>query len=185
MRRLIMAVVGGLAGLGATGCVVGSDQDKRDAGSSAYAAARDGYAAAIDQVLDALHDAAARADEARYFALFADDAVFLGTDATERWSKDQFRAYAHPLFAQGKGWAYSKVTRNIFVADDGRFAWFDETTSNAKLGDCRGTGVLVRRGERWKIAQYNLTIPIPNELAEDVVRQIQIRARPVSPAVGG
>ena len=45
----------------------------------------------------------AASDEERYFAHFADDAVFMGTDATERWDKAAFRAYAHPHFAKGKG----------------------------------------------------------------------------------
>ena len=36
----------------------------------------------IALTLDALHAAAAKADGAAYFQLFAPDAVFLGTDAT-------------------------------------------------------------------------------------------------------
>src|SRR5437764_7752082 len=59
----------------------------------------------IDKMLDDWHDAAAKSDESRYFAHFADNAVFLGTDATERWNVPAFRAYAHPYFLQGKGWA--------------------------------------------------------------------------------
>ena len=43
-----------------------------------------GEKAAVARVLDDLNDAAARADEARYFALYTSDAVFLGTDAKER-----------------------------------------------------------------------------------------------------
>ncbi len=39
---------------------------------------RPAASAAIARALDDFHDAAARADEARYFAHFADDAVFLG-----------------------------------------------------------------------------------------------------------
>ena len=41
--------------------------------------------AAVRAVLDDWHAAAAASDEARYFDHFADDGVFLGTDATERW----------------------------------------------------------------------------------------------------
>jgi hypothetical protein len=39
---------------------------------------------AVAGVLDDWHDAAAKADEPRYFAHFSSDAVFMGTDATER-----------------------------------------------------------------------------------------------------
>jgi hypothetical protein len=40
------------------------------------------------------------------------------------------------------------------------------------LGLCRGSGVLVLMGGTWKIAQYNLSIAIPNALAPSVVDQI-------------
>src|SRR4051812_38120578 len=59
------------------------------------------------EVLDALHNSASKADAAKYFALFAPDAVFLGTDATERWTVDEFKAFAKPYFDQGKGWTYT------------------------------------------------------------------------------
>lgn len=128
---------------------------------------------AVSTVLDALHDAASKADGARYFDLFTDDAVFLGTDATERWTVDAFKAYATPYFDQGRGWTYTMTSRNIFLSEDGQTAWFDERLDNENFGTCRGTGVLVRRGEDWKIAQYNLTIPIPNALAYQVVDLIR------------
>ena len=39
----------------------------------------------ISEVLDAFHNAAARADWTTYFDLMSDDAVFIGTDVSERW----------------------------------------------------------------------------------------------------
>ena len=53
-----------------------------------------GEQAAVARALDSFHDAAAVADGARYFALFPADAVFLGTDASERWSGAEFRTFA-------------------------------------------------------------------------------------------
>ena len=67
----------------------------------------------IGQALDRLHEAAARSDGAAYFALFAPQAVFIGTDATERWPLADFRAYAEPYFASGKGWVYHPRTRTV------------------------------------------------------------------------
>lgn len=131
---------------------------------------------AVAAVLDAFHDAASEADGDRYFALFAEDGVFLGTDATERWTVEQFKAYALPFFEQGRGWTYSPTERHVYVSDDGTTAWFDERLSNASLGDTRGTGVLVLRDGDWKVAQYNLTIPVPNELASDLVARIRASA---------
>ena len=121
----------------------------------------------IAAVLDDFHDAAAQADEERYFAHFAAGGVFLGTDATERWTVDEFRAYVHPFFSQGRGWTYLPRDRHIDVFDD--FAMFDEMLDHEKYGELRGTGVLRKVGDEWKILQYNLTFTVPNERAAQVV----------------
>jgi hypothetical protein len=128
---------------------------------------------AIAAVLDDWHDAAAHADEARYFARFAPGGVFLGTDATERWTVDAFRAYAHPHFARGKAWSFHAVRRAITLDASGHVAWFDEDLATEKLGPARGSGVLVRVADgSWKIAQYNLTLTIPNERFSEVRRVV-------------
>jgi len=121
-----------------------------------------GVGAEVTRVLDAWHEAAARADEEAYFAAFAPGGVFLGTDAKERWTVPEFRAYAHPHFAKGKAWTMRATRREITFVGDA--AWFDEDLDTARLGPARGTGVLVKAEDGgWKIAQYNLSIPIPNE----------------------
>jgi hypothetical protein len=124
---------------------------------------RNAATAAIARELDDFNDAAAHADETRYFAHLADDSVFLGTDATERWDKTAFRAFAHPHFAAGKAWSFHTVRRAVTVADDGRFAYFDEDLATEKLGPARGSGVMILLGGEWKIAQYNLATVIPND----------------------
>jgi len=132
-------------------------------------------ASAAGAVLDRLHDAAARADFEAYFACFTEDAVFLGTDATERWTMPEFKEYCRPYFGQGRGWSYAPTERRVTpVAGTQNCAIFDELLVNAKYGTCRGSGVLVRRGaEEWRVGQYNLSFPIPNELAEDVTRRVR------------
>jgi hypothetical protein len=130
-------------------------------------------ATAIGRVLDRLHEAAAQAQFEPYFSLFVPDGVFIGTDAGERWTVPQFKAYAKPHFDRGTGWTYVATTRNITVSPDGRHAFFDELLDHASYGRCRGTGVLWRVGAEWKIAQYHLTIPVPNELAGTVVKLIR------------
>lgn len=124
----------------------------------ARAAERDVAAA-----LDDFHDAAAHADEPRYFSHFASGGVFLGTDATERWDVAAFRAYAHPRFASGKGWVFRSLDRNVSFDRGGDVAWFDEHLTGDKLGPARGSGVLVRENGRYLIVQYNLSLTIPNE----------------------
>ncbi len=128
--------------------------------------------AAVARVLDDWHAAAAAADEARYFGQMTEDAVFLGTDPGERWTKEQFRAYAHPHFAKGKAWSFRPVRRSVSVSADRTVAWFDEDLATPNLGPCRGSGVLVRDGPEWKIVQYNLSVPIPNGIFAEVRRLI-------------
>jgi len=128
---------------------------------------------AVGRVLDDFHAAAAAADETRYFAHFTPDAVFLGTAPAERWTLEQFRAYARPHFAAGRGWSYVATERHVVRADDGRLAWFDETLRSEKYGVLRGTGVLRRTTAGWKIAQYSMTFLVPNELAAEVVALIR------------
>lgn len=135
--------------------------------------ASDDDAGAVQHVLEQLHDAASKADGERYFGLFAPNAIFLGTDATERWPIDEFRTYAMKRFETGTGWTYHVRERHIALDNDANSAWFDEVLDNDKYGECRGTGVLVKLGGAWKIVQYNLTIPIPNAIALDVVEMIR------------
>ncbi|RPI78782.1 MAG: hypothetical protein EHM45_05365 [Desulfobacteraceae bacterium] len=52
-------------------------------------------------------------------------------------------------------------------------AWLGERLMNEKYGECRGTGVLIKVKGDWKFTQYNLVIPIPNDIAQDVVKMIR------------
>jgi len=133
--------------------------------------------AAITTVLDDWHKAAADADEARYFGYFTPDAVYLGTDGTERWTRDEFRAWAKPYFSKGKAWTFKATSRHVFVSKDGKVAWFDEALDTTNMGPARGSGVLVKEGTAWRIAQYNLSIPIPNDLMDDFVKRIHDHAQ--------
>ncbi len=128
----------------------------------------------VNRVVDDWHRAASAADEERYFGAMAPEFVFLGTDATERWDLASFRTFAHPYFSKGKGWTFTPRHRNVIVHGD--VAWFDEALDSASYGTCRGTGVLRRIGGAWKLAHYNLTIPIPNDLAKEFVARIRATA---------
>jgi hypothetical protein len=123
----------------------------------------------ISAVLDQLHDNAATASWDAYFDLYAKDAIFLGTDVSERWEKSVFQSYA----SQTKGWVYIKRERHIGLTPDGNSAWFDEVLDSKNYGTSRGTGVVIRTPNGWKILQYNLTFPIPNDLAAGITQQIQ------------
>jgi len=131
----------------------------------------------VDATLDALHAAAARADGPAYFALFAPRATFIGTDPGEHWDLPAFHAYADPIFSHGHGWTYEAFDRHVTLSEHGDVAWFIERLRNAKYGETRGSGVLVRDGDHWLIAQYVLSFPVPNELAPDLVERIRDAVR--------
>lgn len=129
----------------------------------------------VAEVLDQLHTAASKADFKAYFKLFHPDAVFIGTDASERWDLPTFQAYAKPHFDAGRGWTYKPGIRHIQLSPDGRTAWFDEMLDHDTYGTCRGSGVLLRGGkpEAWRVVQYHLTIPVPNDLVKDLVSMMK------------
>jgi hypothetical protein len=126
----------------------------------------------VDDVLNNWHLAASQGEFDAYFDAMTDDSVFLGTDASERWTKDQFMGYAREPFSDGSGWTYLPTERFVAFDDDRRTAWVDELLTNEKYGTLRGTAVLILEGDAWKIAHYSLTFLIPNEKAGEVVESI-------------
>lgn len=131
--------------------------------------------AAVGKVLDRFHAAAAHSDFNGYFGQFAPQGVFIGTDAHELWTVDEFKAYARPAFEAGKGWIYTPRERHVAIAQIPCrcVAWFDEILDSKAYGTSRGTGVLVKGPQGWKITQYALTFPIPNDLAKDMTARIK------------
>jgi len=119
--------------------------------------------------LDSYHAAAATADWQRYFDLMSENSIFLGTDSSERWSKAVFQKYA----AKTNGWTYVPTSRNLTPAGTPNAIFFDEILENQSYGRSRGTGLLIREGGRWLIAQYHLTFPIPNDLAAETTAEIK------------
>ena len=126
----------------------------------------DDQRASIDSLLNGLHEDAHKGNFEAYFDRYSSDAVFLGTDKTERWNIQEFKSYAEPAFEDGHGWTYKVIERNWEGNGDTR--WFDEILYNEKLGHCRGTGVIKLTNGEWKIAHYALTMLVPNSIAAKV-----------------
>ncbi|MFT6749763.1 MAG: hypothetical protein ACJAQ1_001718 [Flavobacterium sp.] len=122
----------------------------------------------INLALDSWHKAAADANFENYFNLLTYDAVFIGTDATENWTKPEFMKYAKPYFDKGKAWGFTSLERNIYFSTDGKTAWFDELL-NTQMKLCRGSGVLVKIKNTWKLKHYVLSMTIPNDNTNEVV----------------
>jgi len=123
----------------------------------------------INHLLNSFNLAATEADYPGYFNLLADDAVFVGTDATENWDKKSFKAFAKPYFDRGQVWDFQSIDRHIYFDETGNVAWFDELL-NTQMKICRGSGVLTRQDGKWKIQQYVLSMTIPNSLTDTVVK---------------
>jgi ketosteroid isomerase-like protein len=123
----------------------------------------------INSTLDSWHKAAAEAKYNDYFNFMTDDAIFIGTDANENWNKTEFQAFAKPFFDRGKAWSFTAVERHIYFDKTGKVAWFDELL-NTQMKICRGSGVLVKIGQQWKIKHYVLSMTVPNDNVEEVVK---------------
>lgn len=124
---------------------------------------------AINNVLDAWHKAAADANFDAYFSKMTDDAIFIGTDATENWKNKEFKAFSKPYFDKGKAWSFTALERNVFISEYGDIAWFDELL-DTQMELCRGSGVLKKVGDTWKISHYVLSIAIPNENVPEIIQ---------------
>jgi hypothetical protein len=123
----------------------------------------------VDKFLTQWHKAAAEANFNNYFEAFTEDAIFIGTDATENWNKTAFQAFAKPYFDKGKAWNFTKLQRNIFFSSDKKIVWFDELL-NTQMKICRGSGVLIKTEQGWKIKHYVLSMTIPNDDVDAVVK---------------
>lgn len=124
--------------------------------------------AAIDALLTAWHKAAATADAGTYFGSMAPGAIFLGTDVTERWTKEEFETWAAPRFRGTSAWMYSAVRRSISLSADGNTAWFDEDLRSESYWPCRGSGAVEKIDGAWKIRLYSLAFTIPNSAVPEI-----------------
>lgn len=123
----------------------------------------------INQTIDAWHKAAGEVKFDAYFSALADDAIYIGTDATENWTKKEFQIWAKPFFDKGTTWNFKALERHIFFDKSRKTAWFDELL-DTQMKICRGSGVLVKVGKEWKIQHYVLSMTIPNDEVDAVTK---------------
>ncbi|MBU1393382.1 MAG: nuclear transport factor 2 family protein [Gammaproteobacteria bacterium] len=133
--------------------------------SAQKASSPDQQAAA--HVLDLLNQYSSDANWDKYFALYRKDGIFIGTDAKERWGMAEFEHYSRPT----KGWRYDLTERHLIQHGD--VILFDELLNSPAYGVSRGTGTLIKTDGNWKIAQYHLSFPIPNEIAKSITAEIK------------
>ena len=141
---------------------------------SAGALAQDIDAAIRQQVnvfIDEWHDDAAHA-RAAYFDKMAKDGVYIGTDKTELWRRDDFKAWAKKYFERKSAWAFKRIERNVYVGADKHTIWFDELLDTS-MGVCRASGVIYKTASGFEIKHYQLSIAVPNAVTAPVTKIIK------------
>ena len=126
----------------------------------------------VNQVLDDWHQAAADANFNAYFEKMDENSVFVGTDASEVWTKTAFQKFAKPYFDKGKAWRFKSKQRHLHFDHEQKTAWFDELL-DTWMGECRGSGVLIKKNGKWLIKHYVLSMTIPNKKINSVIHAIK------------
>jgi len=132
-------------------------------------ASKDEIKQTIDSILTQWHKAAADANYETYMGTMDPNSIFIGTDATEYWTKEQFEAFSKPYFDEGNAWDFKLLKRNIFISKSNDIVWFDETL-NTWMGTCIGSGVFEKNNDQWKMKHYTLSIAAPNDALDTIIK---------------
>jgi len=114
----------------------------------------------IDVLIDQWHHAASVADEDVFFGFMTEECIYIGTDITEKWKRDELKTWSAKFFDKESAWSFTAFEREIYFNEN--TAWFDEKL-NTWMGECRGSGVLIKTKEGWKLTHYHLSVTIPND----------------------
>ena len=123
----------------------------------------------ICSTIDLWHKNAADANFEAYFDTMTIESIFIGTDADENWTFEEFKNFSKPFFKRGKTWNFTAVDRNVYIYSNAEIAWFDELL-DTWMGVCRGSGVVKKVNGDWKIEHYVLSLTVPNENIDAVVK---------------
>jgi len=114
--------------------------------------------------------AASEGQVEQFLAFFLQDAqaTYIGTDPTEIWyGYDQIRQNIEENFRTYGKWTV--MSKNLVVRRVDDVAFFtDEVELSARFGgssiaeDARMSGVLVKRGDSWKIIQAHFSMGVSN-----------------------
>jgi hypothetical protein len=163
MKRLIFACAVLFASLGA-----------------AHAQADAALTKQVNAFVDEWHDDAANARLA-YFDKIARDGVYIGTDKTELWHRDEFKTWAGKYFDRKSAWSFKATRRNVYASPDKSVIWFDELLDTPNMGPCMASGVLRKTASGFEIVHYQLSMAVPNDVAGQVTKRIkEFEAQPAA-----
>jgi hypothetical protein len=120
----------------------------------------------VDGFLNAWHDDAAKARPA-FFDKMAKDGVYIGTDKTEVWSRDEFKTWTKGAFGRKSAWTFKPIKRNVYASPDKSIIWFDEQL-DTEMGICQASGVIRKTPAGFEIVHYQLSMAVPNEVGGKV-----------------
>ena len=129
------------------------------------------FTARVNAFVEAWHQDAAHARPA-FFDKIASDGIYIGTDKTERWTREAFREWAKPAFARPVAWAFTPLHRNVRFSPDRTFVWFDEQVRSS-MGILQASGVIRPVAASFEIVHYQLSIAVPNEVIPQVTGTIK------------
>jgi hypothetical protein len=126
----------------------------------------------VNAFVDEWHDDAAHARLA-YFDKMAQDGVYIGTDRTELWHRDDFKAWAKKYFERKSAWSFKATRRNVYFSPDKSIVWFDELLDTPNMGPCMASGVIHKTAHGLEIVHYQLSMAVPNEVSGKVTKLIR------------
>jgi len=129
------------------------------------------YRKQINAFIDEWHDDAANARMA-YFDKIAPNGIYIGTDKTELWNREQFKAWAKRFFDRKSAWSFKATKRNVYMSPDKKFIWFDELL-DTQMGVCQASGVIRKTDTGFEIEHYQLSIAVPNDVADKVTKIVK------------
>jgi hypothetical protein len=140
------------------------------AAASAVAQSDAEFRKQVNAFVDRWHDDAANT-RPDYFDKIAPQGVYIGTDKSEVWTRDQFKAWAKPYWDKKKAWSFTAQKRNVYFSPDKKYVWFDEQL-NTQMGTCQASGVLRNTGKGFLIEHYQLSLAVPNGLLDSITGMI-------------
>ena len=121
----------------------------------------------VNAFVDGWHDDAANTRMA-YFDKIAKDGVYIGTDRSELWTRDEFKAWSKKYFDAKSAWTFKATRRNVYASADKSLIWFDELLDTKNMGHAMASGVIRKTAKGFEIVHYQLSLAVPNEVIDQV-----------------
>lgn len=123
----------------------------------------------VDSMINQWHRAASTGDGPSFFGRMTHDAIYLGTDASERWTRTSMEADLGKYFNGKRAWHFIPYDRTYFSLDNSQDVFFDEYLKTW-MGTCRGAGLITKENGMWKIKYYQLSVAVPNDVIKPYLK---------------